>query len=91
MIDAGESTQLARLMRRDGSDDATARGILAAQSGRAERLARADDVIVNEGSVEDLEACVGRLDAYYRELARMPDQAAARSAPGLRLPDPPGA
>ena len=91
VIDAAEQTQLDRLMHRDGSDEATARGILAAQSGRAERLARADDVIVNEGSVEELEACVARLDAYYRELAGLPDRTAARRAPGLRLPDPPGA
>jgi dephospho-CoA kinase len=87
VIDAAEDTQLARLMRRDGSDAATARGILAAQSGRAERLARADDVIVNERSVEELEACVKRLDAFYRALAAAPDKAAARGAPGLRLPD----
>ena len=88
VIDAPESIQLERLMRRDGSDEATARGILAAQTGRAERLARANDVIVNEGSLEALEACVGQLDRYYRKLARLPDKTAARRAPGRRLPDP---
>jgi dephospho-CoA kinase len=91
VIDAAEEIQKERLMRRDGSDEATARGILAAQSGRADRLARADDVIVNEGSLEALEACVWRLDRYYRELAGMPDKTTARAAPGLRLPDPPDA
>lgn len=91
VIDAAEAIQMERLMRRDGSDEATARGILAAQTGRADRLARANDVIVNEGSLEDLEACVMRLDRYYRELAGLPDKTAARRAPGLRLPDPPGA
>ncbi len=90
VIDAGEQTQLARVMRRDGCDEAAARAILAAQSPRAERLARADDVIVNEGSMETLRACVGRLDRYYRELAGRPDSEAAGRAPGLRLPDPPG-
>ncbi len=93
VVDVSEETQLARLLRRDGETPAGARAIIAAQSSRAARLARADDVIVNEGSLSDLEASVVRLDRYYREIAAsMAENSAAgpgpaRRAPGLRLPD----
>jgi dephospho-CoA kinase len=36
---------------------------------RAERLARADDVIDNSGAVEDIAPQVARLDGFYREFA----------------------
>jgi dephospho-CoA kinase len=45
------------------------RRIMATQLSRAERLARADDVIDNSGTPEDVEPQVVRLDARYRALA----------------------
>jgi dephospho-CoA kinase len=54
VVDCSLETQLARLMARDGGDEALARGILAAQASREDRLAVADDVIVNDGPVERL-------------------------------------
>lgn len=70
VIDCPEPVQLARLAARDGETESSARAILAAQAGRADRLAAADDVIVNDGTLAQLAAGIARLDARYRELAR---------------------
>lgn len=69
VIDASESVQRERTLRRDGSDARTVDGIIAAQWRREQRLARADDVILNEGSLEALHAAVHALDAQYRRLS----------------------
>ncbi|WP_104203734.1 dephospho-CoA kinase [Billgrantia saliphila] len=71
VIDVPESLQLARTAARDDVDDAQARAIVAAQMPRAERLARADDVIDNSGDEEDLAAQVAELDRRYREMAAL--------------------
>lgn len=70
VVDVPAALQLQRLMRRDGADEALARGMVAAQVGRGERLALADDVIVNDGSLDQLDQAVARLDSRYRRLAR---------------------
>ena len=49
MVDVPEAVQRERLMRRDGVDAALAGSMIAAQATRAQRLAVADDVIVNDG------------------------------------------
>ena len=69
VVDVTEATQLARTLQRDSSDEATIRGIIASQIGRADRLARADDIIVNEQGLEALEAAVTRLHENYLALA----------------------
>jgi dephospho-CoA kinase len=69
VVDADESLQLARLMSRDAVSDAEARAALAAQASRAARLAAADDVLVNSGTVADLRQAVDRLHRRYLELA----------------------
>src|SRR5688572_7694363 len=66
VVDVPEAVQQARLMQRDGVDAALARRMIAAQATRRQRLAIADDVIVNDGPIEHLHACVARLDARYR-------------------------
>ncbi|MBA2778959.1 dephospho-CoA kinase [Billgrantia kenyensis] len=68
VIDVPESLQIERTAARDDVDDAQARAIVAAQMPRSERLARADDVIDNSGSEEDLAAQVAELDRRYREM-----------------------
>jgi dephospho-CoA kinase len=70
VVDCPESVQLERLMRRDGQDEAGARRILASQADRQTRLARADHVIANAGTLEDTGAQVLRLHARLLELAR---------------------
>lgn len=68
VVDVAEETQLARLLVRDGIDEALARGMIAAQATRAQRLGIADDVIRNEGTLDALQAQVAELDARYRAL-----------------------
>lgn len=65
VVDAPESTQVERLVARDGVDSDQARRILAAQASRAARLAAADDIIINTGSLPDLKAQVAELHAKY--------------------------
>jgi dephospho-CoA kinase len=69
VVDADEAVQLERLMRRDGSTEAQARTILAAQASRNDRLRAADDVLVNSGSVAQLRAAVDRLHERYLAIA----------------------
>lgn len=70
VVDCDEELQVARCLARDGRTVAEIRAIMAAQATRAERLARADDVIRNESSLADLDTRVTALDARYRELAQ---------------------
>lgn len=72
VVDCPAETQLARLVERDGESPASARAILAAQAGRDARLAAADDVLENTGSLADLEAAVRQLHARYLALAADP-------------------
>ncbi len=68
VIDVSEATQLARLQRRDAVDMNLARRMLAAQASREQRLRVADDVIGNEGSLEQLQAAI---DALHQRLLVM--------------------
>lgn len=69
VVDVPLETQRARLMQRDGTDAALAARMLAAQATRAQRLAIADDVIVNTGPLKALDRHVAALDRRYRMLA----------------------
>lgn len=68
VVDVPEDVQLARLLRRDGIDEALARTMIGAQATRRQRLAIADDVIVNDRGPEALPAQVEALDRLYRRL-----------------------
>ena len=65
VVDVPAPVQVARLMQRDGATPDLARRMVAAQASRADRLAIADDVIVNDGSLVQLEAAVDRLHRRY--------------------------
>lgn len=71
VVDCDEATQIARVGRRSGIPGETVRRILAAQATRAQRLALADDVIVNDAttSIEDLERQVLVLHKAWCNLA----------------------
>ena len=69
VIDVSPGIQLTRLLQRDGIDAALAQRMVAAQASRERRLAIADDVIVNNGSLEALATHVEALDKRYRTLA----------------------
>jgi dephospho-CoA kinase len=66
VVDVPVAVQRARLMARDGVDAALAERMMAAQATRAQRLALADDIIVNLGSLADLDDAVDRLDSRWR-------------------------
>ena len=83
VVDCPEETQVARVMARSGLSVDEVRAIMATQLPRAERLARADDVIDNGGALAALVPQVARLDALYRERAA---QASALESRG-RSPD----
>ncbi|WP_341676541.1 dephospho-CoA kinase [Niveibacterium sp. SC-1] len=69
VVDCPESLQIERVMRRNGLAREEVEAILAAQASRAERLAAADDVIDNSGSLDALQQQVSLLDARYRRPA----------------------
>ncbi|MFF7706047.1 dephospho-CoA kinase [Pseudomonas sp. NPDC007930] len=68
LIDVPEALQLARTQQRDGASEAQVRAILAAQASREQRLAVADDVIVNDRDLAWLQHEVDRLHAFYLSL-----------------------
>lgn len=69
VVDAPEALQIERLMRRDGVTREAAQRVLEAQSTRAQRVAIADDVILNDGEESALDARVAALHERYLELA----------------------
>ena len=70
VVDAPESLQHDRLMRRDGVDEALAARMIAAQASRTVRLAIADDVILNDGDPAHLDTAVAALHARYLAAAQ---------------------
>ena len=70
VVDCDRDTQIRRLMSRDGETAAGAERILAAQASREERLEIADDVIRNQGGLEDLAQQVAEVHEQYLTLAR---------------------
>lgn len=65
VVDCSEETQIARTMARSKLDREAVLAIMAGQISRAERLKRADDVIQNDGSLEELRARVADLHRFY--------------------------
>lgn len=69
VVDCPEALQVARVMRRNQLSEAQVEAIMATQASRAERLAVADDVLVNDGEKAAVEREVDRLHAGYLLLA----------------------
>jgi dephospho-CoA kinase len=69
VVDAPLEKQIERLLERDAENEKQARAMISAQTGRKTRLSHADDVITNEGTVDELEAQVERLHQRYLRLA----------------------
>jgi dephospho-CoA kinase len=69
VVDATPESQLERLLQRDAEDRQRAHAMIAAQASRTARLARADDVIRNDGTPAHLETQVAELHASYQRLA----------------------
>ena len=69
-IDCPEQVQIARVMARNGLDEAQVRAIMAAQVTREQRRAAADDIIVNDDGLDALRPQVAALHAMYLQLTR---------------------
>lgn len=69
VVDVPPDVQRSRLMLRDGIDATLAERMIGAQASRTQRLAVADDVIVNDGELALLAGHVAQLDQQYRMLA----------------------
>ena len=70
VIDVPIEVQRQRVKARDQFSDKEIDAILKAQTSREQRLKVADDMVVNDGSLENLEREVGRLHQRYLELVR---------------------
>jgi dephospho-CoA kinase len=64
VVDCTECAQIARATARAGMDEKTVRAIMATQLSREERLAQADEVIVNDTDLSHLEQ---QVDAVHRK------------------------
>ncbi len=65
LIDTPVELQYDRVALRDGLSDSEIKAILESQADREQRLQAADDVVVNDGSIDDLRAKVDQLHRYY--------------------------
>jgi dephospho-CoA kinase len=72
VVDCPEDLQIARVMARSGLTHAEVDAILAAQAGRAARLACADDVVHNTASPEALRDQVAMLHRRYLAFSTTP-------------------
>jgi len=70
VVDAAPEDQVQRLVARDHVDAQLARNMVAAQAPRAARLAIADDVLVNDGTLTQLRERTDALHARLLALAR---------------------
>lgn len=70
VVDCQEEMQIQRLLARDAETEEQARRILAAQASREQRLAIADDVILNDGDLEHARDQVRTLHGVYTDSAR---------------------
>jgi dephospho-CoA kinase len=78
VVDCDEATQLERLLARDTESIDQAKNMIAAQASREERLSVADDVIRNDGSLDEARGQVDELHQRYVALAREDSTASTR-------------
>jgi dephospho-CoA kinase len=74
LIDAPETQQLERTRLRDGASPEDVAAIMATQWSRSQRQARADDVILNDGDLSQLETRVRAMHQAYCALSTTPRQ-----------------
>ena len=68
VIDCKVDDQIERVKKRDGIDTSVIQSIIEQQVGRNYRNERADDVVVNDGSIEKLEESIKALHKKYLNL-----------------------
>ena len=69
VVDISPELQIERTVNRDKVDSAQVNNIINSQSSRAEKLAKADDVIDNQGQISTLECAVSALHLKYLQLS----------------------
>ena len=69
IIDCDEKIQINRLIKRDNITEELAKKMIENQSKREERLAIADDIILNEGRIEDIKHEVKKLNDFYIKIS----------------------
>lgn len=70
VVDCTEATQISRTALRSTLQPDEVRAIMAKQATRSERLARADDVVDNDGEPKSLEPQIAKLHDQYMQMAR---------------------
>lgn len=68
VVDASEEQQIQRTMQRDKINEADVLKIMASQLSRKQRLAKADDVIENDGDIIELSNAVKKIHERYLNL-----------------------
>lgn len=68
VVDCDPAVQMSRLLQRDGINRQLAQRMLAAQATREQRLTLADDILNNDGSMEDLPEKIAVLHQRYLQL-----------------------
>ena len=71
VVDTSEALQIARTQERSHLSEAEIRAIMHTQASRDERLALADDVILNEGDIPVLQNQVFTLHSQYLKIAQI--------------------
>lgn len=69
VVDASEQTQLLRVTQRDQFKEIDIKAMIEAQIKRKQRLEKAHDIILNDSTLEVLEAQVKKLHQFYLTLA----------------------
>ncbi len=69
VVDCEEKIQIERLKKRDGESDDFAKKIIASQSSRCERIAIADDIIINNKNFKKTLSQIKKLHQKYIELS----------------------
>lgn len=73
LIDAPEADQKKRASQRDKVSEEQIAAIMAVQMSREQRRARADDIVLNNGSLQALHAALEQLHQHYLALAHDKD------------------
>lgn len=69
VVDVAEQTQIERTMQRDNNNQAQVQAIMDAQMSRQQRCAAADDIVNNDGTLDDVYDQVQKLHQTYLKRA----------------------
>jgi len=72
VVDVDPQTQITRVQERDGDSSIQIAAIIKSQASREDRHAVADDILCNDGNIEQLKENVDKLHLQYLDLLRKP-------------------